>query len=1819
MKRTTVFTAVIAFVLAVCTFFTQPTLQPVYAVTTQEKVYAKQYLSEVKMFYGQTEALARADCEKEGYIFCPTNLNEGAPGVFIVSGSSSRVPVGVYMGYKTTEDAGDAITDITLLDLKNTHFEEMNYQEFLDNHIADFKDQAGQMMVLVNELARKVKAGSPNAMMAYDSLNMFYVDEDKSHTAQENLLGYYLVHKADITFFEKFIQRGNSMVLGKITDLLCSAAADYNEDGTTWVDRARESEVAYEYENGTSETRNMYDENCQDPAKKLITAIKEFADTYKEAKKRYDTYGKTLGYEELEGMTEENSIEKLSEAGTDCRFPEFSEALGTYALLDEFPYQEKGETVVNNADLLSDNTEDKNASSDKYKSDVTLAQYIMKLANDETLEDHPSTVYPIIQALTQAQRIAFSLGGFSTIIEGLYQTDKYIAKREKALKETAQNLQEQGYKDGKVSLWVGTDSSIYSKKVVQTDAANEASASGVDLTNSVNEAERKEQDTLSQTLIIIDVCTLGFGGFVSVASAIIGSTLWTVGSNILAVAGLNLAAGLIGSAAAGYIIGGLLCAMWALNVLALVVGLAMLVYSILQWTGALEQREEIDYSNIPDVVFDARQNSSGTYSVRYDTVTSNASISVFSDNRSTALPKEAYERNKMLENIDPEHAEMNGYQSVYDRWMTMYYSKAPAAGKPIEVVEGEEPFVTNSNYQAPEGYRPLKLIIGGTAVNVNDVEIRDQKGSPLYVFFPGIEAGKTSGTISADDGKYITKVRLSHADNREDAINRLKSGSFQYYDVNLTPKQGYTFLGYQVGSEKNALTDIRLASCKDKSIVFGDASYAKMGEDDYETTPDGLTLYATASKSAGTPIVKLAIQNERLELGSGMEPVCLFSGGNAVDLGAMWSENILSTTNDDDAFFFLDRGFDNYQTSKKSEAYEFMSQKNPSEGYYLYFQPKEQFLAKDGKGKAQQRYVAGFSYFLAGDKKTADKTYGTNYEFMQTFAKENGFELLKENGEPMRVMTESAGEMTMSLTWRDVGGHSVDTYNFDQVHTLHGNNVIAEGDGGLIHATMKQRPYFAIKYLSRENEDMIYHTAMYFGVAYTYNPYRAITGISGLITPYSESSAQIKYTGLTTPAGTFRACNVSIQGTPITSAGITAGYYNPYTMALPLYTNYEARQRSNLDWMTHRETEILSHYLMTAGSRDGVSPLKEEDIAFSTQEEPVEMKGFVPLCDLRTPGDYEHPMNLALDTTNKGSKYLYLYLNKNAGARVADAEEKRDSKGKITQKRKAVSLTNQYKAKKYVAAVFCGVGRTPEAAIADLYSNAKTQWASVSAAHDDISCRPMVTEFDEIIPVDLSSEHPWYTLNTNSTDVKSLPNGKWSRGNLMSYYRWYGHDYSDSSIDDYEKDFKCAYIGVVRTAKKTNTVYGVLKYYTDEKTASDTLNTGSTKNILAGGPVKSPEGNYFLYYSTNTGTANYQAPVTGIQIDKEIFINGYNTAFTVSESDRVKNELPQYGKLRMRTDEYKYIHLGYDKSELKYYEKLYIGVGNTKEEAYSDMVGTTNAYAAIDVDCNYNTGSDKWIAIGYRRTNIKKNAIRDIFLYQGDNPPAEVRIGEGYMLKADEEEDEEEEDEEEEETDDTDNPGEIFQTFEDSKVTGVPYTLLKHNLKSGAEVVSLNEGNGKDCGLYLYYTSSKFFRDKAVETEVTPITNICFTYGDISPRYATASDLAAVFEHSYYGAKTFDASAYESPIWECVLGVEGSPENWKLTGEGASRFSLNSGVLPGVDGKTWAASDNRVYMYTDRADSSDDAVTYQIRPNGELPEFGYYSPTETFGVIKQAG
>ncbi len=83
---------------------------------------AAQYISDVKMFYGVDEAQAKRLCESEGYIFCPQDLKEGADSL-----------IHAYMGYKKTEDQDEAITDLSLLDMRSSAFTEMSYGECRDH------------------------------------------------------------------------------------------------------------------------------------------------------------------------------------------------------------------------------------------------------------------------------------------------------------------------------------------------------------------------------------------------------------------------------------------------------------------------------------------------------------------------------------------------------------------------------------------------------------------------------------------------------------------------------------------------------------------------------------------------------------------------------------------------------------------------------------------------------------------------------------------------------------------------------------------------------------------------------------------------------------------------------------------------------------------------------------------------------------------------------------------------------------------------------------------------------------------------------------------------------------------------------------------------------------------------------------------------------------------------------------------------------------------------------------------------------------------------------------------------------------------------------------------------------------------------------------------------------------------------------------------------------------------------------------------------------------------------------------------------------
>lgn len=169
--------------------------------------------------------------------------------------------------------------------------------------------------------------------------------------------------------------------------------------------------------------------------------------------------------------------------------------------------------------------------------------------------------------------------------------------------------------------------------------------------------------------------------------------------------------------------------------------------------------------------------------MRYDAVRSNPSAmwTHFLGDRN-----DYGESERMKDRVKGNYADIEAYMGFYDRWVALYYSKSPAAGEPIEAVKGKEPIVTRGEVNPPEGYRPLTLVIGSRAEDINSVEIAEKQGTPLYAFFTGKAGERVSGNIVSDDGSYVTKVRFSYDDDKQNAINRLKKGDYEYFDVNLS-------------------------------------------------------------------------------------------------------------------------------------------------------------------------------------------------------------------------------------------------------------------------------------------------------------------------------------------------------------------------------------------------------------------------------------------------------------------------------------------------------------------------------------------------------------------------------------------------------------------------------------------------------------------------------------------------------------------------------------------------------------------------------------------------------------------------------------------------------------------------------------------------------------------------------------------------------------------------------------------------------------------------------------------------------------------------
>ena len=141
----------------------------------------KTYIKDVVISYGNTADEAKKWLADNGYEILDYDLNEGADDWR----STKRA---VYIGYTTTEDPEEAITDMRLMNMKGG-YSVQDYQMLLDEQKENIRVFIDDFIAAINEYRDNYNAGQERAKAAYEVLNLLYDDDS------EQLMGDALLKK----------------------------------------------------------------------------------------------------------------------------------------------------------------------------------------------------------------------------------------------------------------------------------------------------------------------------------------------------------------------------------------------------------------------------------------------------------------------------------------------------------------------------------------------------------------------------------------------------------------------------------------------------------------------------------------------------------------------------------------------------------------------------------------------------------------------------------------------------------------------------------------------------------------------------------------------------------------------------------------------------------------------------------------------------------------------------------------------------------------------------------------------------------------------------------------------------------------------------------------------------------------------------------------------------------------------------------------------------------------------------------------------------------------------------------------------------------------------------------------------------------------------------------------------------------------------------------------------------------------------------------------------------------------------------------------
>ena len=192
------------------------------------------YVSEVYVAYGKDDYEARKTLENKGYTPVEGNLNDGGKTYAM-------------MGYKTTNNIRDSITDLAAMNMRGDYSVE-DYKTQLKQQKTEIAESVNELMAVIKEYRANLKAGKAKALYVHDVLNN-YTDDDTKMAMGDLFNSETLQDKVGITESVEaqnpdklpdlvtILMQGNVQVIKSIESMLAIAT---DTADNSWIDRFAE-------------------------------------------------------------------------------------------------------------------------------------------------------------------------------------------------------------------------------------------------------------------------------------------------------------------------------------------------------------------------------------------------------------------------------------------------------------------------------------------------------------------------------------------------------------------------------------------------------------------------------------------------------------------------------------------------------------------------------------------------------------------------------------------------------------------------------------------------------------------------------------------------------------------------------------------------------------------------------------------------------------------------------------------------------------------------------------------------------------------------------------------------------------------------------------------------------------------------------------------------------------------------------------------------------------------------------------------------------------------------------------------------------------------------------------------------------------------------------------------------------------------------------------------------------------------------------------------------------------------------------------------